>query len=245
MNPKRRFHKPAGFTGAARASRACCLLGERVALPPGSLIFDSLRAGHPREEISGLLRPRWRPNAWCFDIGANIGLMSAPCSRPSRPRVVSVEASPRTAGYLARTIAASAHRDRWQLRGQGRSAPPEGYEGIHGGASTPLARLELEKRGVVAFGRADRLGPRAQPVSDAALAGNGRARYPAASAGDGRPTRTPEGRLGSGGRGRTLSPICCAMSKHHASRPQRGPAGRRRCSPSEDCHSARRGEGRK
>ncbi len=91
--------------------------GTRVHFPPGSLIFELAMAdGIFEHENLKLLQSALRPRTWAFDIGANIGLMSAPLllTEPTL-RVVSVEASPRTAAHLARTIAGSAHRDRWQL----------------------------------------------------------------------------------------------------------------------------------
>ncbi len=91
--------------------------GERIHFPPGSLIFDLVMAqGIFEHENLRLLQAALRPDTWAFDIGANIGLMSVPLlkAQPS-VQVLSVEASPLTAGYLARTIAGSSCRDRWQL----------------------------------------------------------------------------------------------------------------------------------
>lgn len=91
--------------------------GERIHFPPGSLIFELAMAdGIFEHENLRLLQAALRPNTWAFDVGANIGLMSAPLLYTDPTvRVVSVEASPRTAENLARTIAGSARRDRWQL----------------------------------------------------------------------------------------------------------------------------------
>lgn len=91
--------------------------GTKVHFPSGSLIFElAMAEGIFEHENLRLLQAALRPNTWAFDIGANIGLMSAPLlhSEPTL-RVVSVEASPYTAAHLARTIAGSAYRDRWQL----------------------------------------------------------------------------------------------------------------------------------
>jgi FkbM family methyltransferase len=91
--------------------------GERIHFPPGSLIFElAMLEGIFEHENLRLLQSALRPDTWAFDIGANIGLMSAPLldTEPTL-HVVSVEASPRTAEHLARTIAGSARRDRWQL----------------------------------------------------------------------------------------------------------------------------------
>lgn len=91
--------------------------GEQIHFPPGSLIFElAMLEGIFEHENLRLLQSALRPHTWAFDIGANIGLMSAPLlSTEPTLRVVSVEASPRTAEHLARTIAGSARRDRWQL----------------------------------------------------------------------------------------------------------------------------------
>jgi FkbM family methyltransferase len=91
--------------------------GERIHFPPGSLIFElAMLEGIFEHANVKLLQAALRPHTWAFDIGANLGLMSAPLlhTEPTL-RVVSVEASPRTAEYLGRTIAASPRRDRWQL----------------------------------------------------------------------------------------------------------------------------------
>jgi len=116
MNFKRAFkrwlhgHCP-GFKGVLP------YFGERVHFPPHSVIFELACAqGIFEHENLRILQAALRPNAWCFDIGANIGLMSAPLLDTERTlQVASVEASPRTAAYLARTIAVSANRDRWHL----------------------------------------------------------------------------------------------------------------------------------
>lgn len=116
MNLKRHFkrwlygHCP-GFRGVLP------YFGERVHFPPGSLIFElACTEGIFEQENLKLLQAALRPNSWYFDIGANIGLMSAPllATEPTL-QVVSVEASPRTAGYLARTVAASPRRERWRV----------------------------------------------------------------------------------------------------------------------------------
>jgi len=90
---------------------------ERLYFPPDSVVFDLACAqGIYEHDNLRIMQAALRPQAWYFDIGANIGLMSAPLldAEPTL-QVVSVEASPRTASYLARTIAASPRRDRWRL----------------------------------------------------------------------------------------------------------------------------------
>jgi len=91
--------------------------GERLHFPPGSIAFDLACAqGIYEHENLRLILAAARPGAWYFDIGANIGLMSAPllCAEPTL-QVVSVEASPRTSEYLRETIGASRNRDRWRM----------------------------------------------------------------------------------------------------------------------------------
>ncbi len=91
--------------------------GERVFFPPGSLAFDlACEQGIYEHDNLKLLLAAARPEAWYFDIGANIGLLSAPLlhTEPTL-QVVSVEASPRTASYLAKTIGASRNRARWRI----------------------------------------------------------------------------------------------------------------------------------
>lgn len=91
--------------------------GERLHFPPGSVLFEVACAqGIFERENLRLLQAAVRPGAWYFDIGANIGLMSAPLlgTEPTL-QVVSVEPSPETAACLARSIASSPRRDRWKL----------------------------------------------------------------------------------------------------------------------------------
>ncbi|MDQ3006441.1 MAG: FkbM family methyltransferase [Chloroflexota bacterium] len=63
-----------------------------------------------------LLQILIRPNTWLFDVGANIGLMSAPVlhAHPSS-RVLAFEPSPNVLPYLQRSITASPFRDRWAI----------------------------------------------------------------------------------------------------------------------------------
>jgi FkbM family methyltransferase len=91
--------------------------GERIHFPLGSVIFELACAeGIFEHDNVKLLQASLRPNAWCFDVGANIGLMSAPLLETEPTvHVVSIEASPRTAEYLGRTIAGSPRRDRWHF----------------------------------------------------------------------------------------------------------------------------------
>jgi FkbM family methyltransferase len=116
MNLKRQFKrwlyaKCPGFKG--RLPYFC----EQLYFPPDSVVFDLACAeGIYEHDNLRIMQSALRPQAWYFDIGANIGLMSAPLldAEPTL-QVVSVEASPGTASYLARTIAASPRHDRWRL----------------------------------------------------------------------------------------------------------------------------------
>jgi FkbM family methyltransferase len=91
--------------------------GERLHFPPGSVLFDlACEQGIFEWGNLRLLQAAVRPGAWYFDIGANIGLMSAPLLQTEPTlQVVSVEPSPETAACLARSIAASPNRGRWRL----------------------------------------------------------------------------------------------------------------------------------
>jgi FkbM family methyltransferase len=91
--------------------------GERIYFPKRSMIFElaCVQGIFERENLQ-LLRGAILPNTWYFDIGANIGLLSAPLLRhdPSL-NIVSVEASPNTAPFLQRTARESASKSRWHV----------------------------------------------------------------------------------------------------------------------------------
>lgn len=91
--------------------------GERIHFPPDSMLFTlACEQGIFEHENLRLLQAAFRPNTWYFDIGANIGLMSAPMVHAqSGVNVVSVEASPRTAECLSRTVDGSAKRSCWHV----------------------------------------------------------------------------------------------------------------------------------
>lgn len=90
---------------------------ERIHFPRGSMLFTlACEQGIFEHENIRILRAAARPGSWYFDVGANIGLMSAPLlDSPPGLTIVSVEASPRTAECLGRTIAASPRRNRWHF----------------------------------------------------------------------------------------------------------------------------------
>ena len=90
---------------------------ERIHFPRSSMLFTlACEQGIFELPNLNLLRAAARPGSWYFDVGANIGLMSAPLldSLPDIT-VVSIEASPETAEYLGRTINGSARRNRWHF----------------------------------------------------------------------------------------------------------------------------------
>ena len=91
--------------------------GETIHFPPGSLIFASACAeGIYEHRNLRLLQSALRPASWYFDIGANIGLMSAPLLQTEPTlSVVSVEASPATAARLRASAGASRNRGRWHI----------------------------------------------------------------------------------------------------------------------------------
>lgn len=79
--------------------------GHRVYFPLRSHIFErAVRDGFYEPETVELLLRLAIPGATYIDVGANIGLLSAPIlSRNPGARVISIEASPETLPYLRRT----------------------------------------------------------------------------------------------------------------------------------------------
>jgi FkbM family methyltransferase len=91
--------------------------GIKIHFPKGSLIFDqACEQGIFEIDNVRLMQSLARPGTVIFDVGANIGLMAAPllAEKPDC-RVVSFEPSPNVLPSLQRTIAESAHRNRWTL----------------------------------------------------------------------------------------------------------------------------------
>lgn len=92
--------------------------GARVYFPPAgtwaSTVILSGRAYEP--EVAALCLAAAKDETTVFDVGANIGISALPLlmARPNL-RVVSLEPSPNTAPYLARTHAGCAHAGRWEL----------------------------------------------------------------------------------------------------------------------------------
>ena len=91
--------------------------GERLYFPPDSAVFRmACEQGIYEHDILRLLRFAIRPGTWYFDVGANIGLLSAPLlhAEPNLT-VVSVDASPISASCLAVSVAESSQRARWHV----------------------------------------------------------------------------------------------------------------------------------
>lgn len=89
--------------------------GTRIYFPPNSLIFrlacdhGIYEAVNQRALVSSL-----RDGATVFDVGANIGLLSAPLLALNNSiKVLSIEPSPTTYDCLERSVAASRWVDRW------------------------------------------------------------------------------------------------------------------------------------
>jgi FkbM family methyltransferase len=117
MKPLRRHFKRWLYSSCPSYKGVFPYFGEQIHFPPGSLMFElAMNEGIFEAGNLKLLQAALRPGSWAFDVGANIGLMSAPLlhAEPTL-HVVSIEASPRTAEFLARTIAASPNRHRWTL----------------------------------------------------------------------------------------------------------------------------------
>lgn len=91
--------------------------GSRIHFPKGSLLFRLVcEQGVFESENLNLLRDHTKPGTWLFDVGANIGLMSAPIvAQVPEARVLSFEASPNVLPYLEQTISESPFADRWSL----------------------------------------------------------------------------------------------------------------------------------
>lgn len=89
--------------------------GTRVYFPPQSLIFELACDQGIYESVNQkALAASLRNGGTVLDIGANIGLLSAPLlAKNDTIRVISIEPSPATFACLQRTIAASPWRDRW------------------------------------------------------------------------------------------------------------------------------------
>jgi FkbM family methyltransferase len=91
--------------------------GTSVYFPKGSLSFlEACEQGIFETENVRLLQGLVHPGTWFIDVGANIGLMSAPVlQHVGDARVLALEPSPNVLTYLERTIAGSPYATRWTL----------------------------------------------------------------------------------------------------------------------------------
>ncbi len=91
--------------------------GIKIYFPPESGAFAGLcQQGVYEIDNMRVLTTLTRAGTTCFDIGANIGLMTAPIlAEAGDRRAVSFEPSPSVAPFLQRTIADSGMTHRWQL----------------------------------------------------------------------------------------------------------------------------------
>ena len=91
--------------------------GETVFFSKGSLSFeDVMKNGVYELDNIGFVQGNIIDGSTYLDIGGNIGLMSIPILKQFKStKVVSIEASPNTFGYLKRTWEDSSVKDRWHL----------------------------------------------------------------------------------------------------------------------------------
>ncbi len=90
---------------------------QKIFFPRNSLIFSrAMNEGHYEENNIALMLNLIKPNTMVFDIGANIGLMSIPVlASSSSVKVVSVEPSPNSFPFLAKTHRLSDFQNRWTI----------------------------------------------------------------------------------------------------------------------------------
>ncbi len=91
--------------------------GQKVFFPKNSLIFNrAIKENVYEKENVILMKQLMQDETTVLDIGANIGLMAIPllALNPSI-KLVSVEPSPNSYPYLAKTHQSSSFKDRWQL----------------------------------------------------------------------------------------------------------------------------------
>jgi FkbM family methyltransferase len=112
--------------------------GETVYFPLGSHIFErACIEGIYEREITNIVLSLTEPGSTYFDVGANIGLMSVPVlSQKPNVNVVSIEASPSTLPWLAKSHSASPHAMRWTIVGEAVGAYCGEMEFWTGGGAT-------------------------------------------------------------------------------------------------------------
>jgi FkbM family methyltransferase len=127
--------------------------GENLHFPPDSYVFaKACEDGIYEQEYLALLQFAIRPNTWYFDVGANIGLMSAPLLwTEASLTVVSVEASPTSASFLACSAAESTNRSRWHVVAKAVGDKP-GRVSFHANPSAGGAFDGLRNTGRIAGG---------------------------------------------------------------------------------------------
>jgi len=81
------------------------------------VIFERfVREGSYEPEVMSAIAALATANTYVFDVGANVGLISASLlARSETPHVVSFECSPSVLPFLKKTIACSKYSDRWAL----------------------------------------------------------------------------------------------------------------------------------
>jgi FkbM family methyltransferase len=91
--------------------------GTYIHFPAKSVVFNLVcEQGVYESENLNMLQQLARPGTWFFDIGTNVGLMSAPILQLMPTcHVLSFEPSPNTLPFLRRTVAGSPHSARWNI----------------------------------------------------------------------------------------------------------------------------------
>ncbi len=127
--------------------------GETLYFPPDSYVFaKACEEGIYEKDYLALLQFAIRPKTWYFDIGANIGLMSAPLLYTDNTlQVVSVEASPITSACITRSAARSANHARWHVISKAMGESP-GKLAFHANPSAGGAFDGLRDTGRIAGG---------------------------------------------------------------------------------------------
>jgi FkbM family methyltransferase len=93
----------------------------KVFFPKNSFIYNRIASGETfyEKDLVKILNRQLKDNSYCFDVGANIGLIAIPLLNYKKSlSVVSVEPSPKTLEYLKKTIDNSAYKNRWNVVGK-------------------------------------------------------------------------------------------------------------------------------
>lgn len=91
--------------------------GNQIYSPQRSVLFSRWsQHGYFEPEVMEIIRLLSKPDTFVFDVGANIGMMSAYALYfCPNVQVISIECSPSTLPYLRKTVRDSQYRDRWHL----------------------------------------------------------------------------------------------------------------------------------